>query len=903
MRWRVLFVLGLLLAPQLPRAQFNPGRSCFHTARNDTEENPDGRPYLQIGGMLSWVPEQPNTKNATLVFSESPNKDTITSPGASDFFFAYAAWSRHVNYKLGGLYNIHSSTTYLVNITICKDTGEFGTGSKYGLDSKDFYQVLGGCALEHIPGGRFDALLSPYGEDLTAAAADGLTDARNDDTSCPKPLMIVAGAAANMLLSGELAFFGFSPLAPASRWPAAAARAFFFNDSDVENTTQTLAVLYQHNPRELGSFEDSLLQGIGEYMPISCDGLDAPKDECADGFRDIGGLGDGDDGDGQFTGFCNETVRPDGTLPGLNPLIDESSRSDVVLEIGGCGAWGYGYCGGNYVYTPAHDLRTFCPQHRGNDHQPDEAVPSRRDLSMEVLFQHKLPNVRRSFASNKIAITADMDSLLTTCGLHRTDPNAEDGEFDGCSVDLMVGLGQDLQFKAFAAAFAVVSKEEGLGAPEAAVFVGGGVTTRTMVPEAEGLCGTVTWHPDMNFPGDPADKEKRYLGSSTDFVEYVQKSAANMDEMLGGGATKFFKQRMASAGGVSAAHAQASAGLVMLQMGLERAEDPKSPRSVADVIGGNLTSPGGKQKGLNADTFFGKLHPDSTGWNCRGGTLDGSNSCVGGVTVGVVQSIGGKLRLVGPSDLPHWSDGCERFSGPGPTNMAACKNSAPNCTWNGHNKHTTTPAGGMCRALRYPYPWVPPPPPPTPTPTPKPPTPPTPKPTPKPPAVSEGCDPNSCLNDENQTMRPCGPGEGPRSSGQRHLVCYSSSCFVGFWWRRPWVCGNDVNSVANVVCIAVGLAVAIWLFIKKCARRLGLARTEIEADPTDVLRLGMLGSMKLPDTNDVEQCATAARPPCYPHPTSLARGNSFGHSGAGLRVGAACRPRTCFSPVSGAGGS
>ena len=136
-----------------------------------------------------------------------------------------------------------------------------------------------------------------------------------------------------------------------------------------------------------------------------------------------------------------------------------------------------------------------------------------------------------------------------------------------------------------------------------------GLAPLRVVPCAEGWSGSVTWHPDMNFTAEEkVEPGNRYMGGSTEFAEIIRRQLRNnvrLAERMNLTEMQKFYQNRWDAFGVTDVHAEAAAGLVMLQLSLEKA----GRKNAADVAKAMAT--------IEFDTFFGKIQPDKDGWNLR----------------------------------------------------------------------------------------------------------------------------------------------------------------------------------------------------------------------------------------------------------------------------------------------
>ena len=134
-----------------------------------------------------------------------------------------------------------------------------------------------------------------------------------------------------------------------------------------------------------------------------------------------------------------------------------------------------------------------------------------------------------------------------------------------------------------------------------------GMAPLSVVPCAEGWSGSVTWHPDMQFAAEKGT-DNRYMGGSQEFAEIIRtrlKNNVRLAEKNGATEVQNFYQKRWDDFGVNDVHAEAAAGLVMLQIALEKA----GRKNAADVAKAMAT--------IEFDTFFGKIQPDKDGWNLR----------------------------------------------------------------------------------------------------------------------------------------------------------------------------------------------------------------------------------------------------------------------------------------------
>eukprot|EP01051_Picozoa_sp_SAG22_P018136 SAG22_NODE_2968_length_2039_cov_1.675662_2_plen_425_part_01 len=393
------------------------------------------------------------------------------------------------------------------------------------------------------------------------------------------------------------------------------------------------------------------------------------------------------DGEGYdpFETFCTD----------LQTRKEKQNKHDGSLaHIGGCGYWGMGHCEPiDIADADYHGLCRYCNHtfegldfepcpvedqqgHVVKNHDKDtcgqtKKLPcsgpgkapdpyNRSELDMQVLFSHATDSFRNIPVVDQQNLQLDMEKMFGKCAKANKKLKSDE---DGCWLDLLVGLGHDVQFEAFARAFSQANTQQSDddGVPSAAVYMSG----LSPAEYAVGWCGSVTWHPKMKFPAEQGAKPSkidteahRYMGGSSEFATFIR------DMMLKKGPT-YYKQRWKTYG-VTAAHAEAAAGLVMLQIALERSHGIDSETVAATM-----------RTGLNVDTFFGKISLEQTyggartggWWNTRGGQL----------TVGVVQNQPdylrnweqhwwdaddprGKhlspLRLVGPTSMARsvWSD-------------------------------------------------------------------------------------------------------------------------------------------------------------------------------------------------------------------------------------------------------
>jgi hypothetical protein len=252
------------------------------------------------------------------------------------------------------------------------------------------------------------------------------------------------------------------------------------------------------------------------------------------------------------------------------------------------------------------------------------------------------------------------------------DGNGDHKDDAGCLLDMIVAMADGQLFEHFAEAFAglIKDKDSDDKLPLSAVYMNSIFPTRNMLADTSkypyiGWCSSVTWHPDMGFPGNGT----RYLGSSQYFENFIKGFLAG--EKVTGPARQ--SDRVAAnetvigrpPGFEVTDHiAEAVAGLVALQMALETPGVTDKSRAGAKVLTQKL-------RALDADSFFGRLHFHKNGWNTRkAGPLEAdgfdyhpsANEYIylDGVTVGVVQiqEYGKPPRLIGPRSLPHWKDDC-----------------------------------------------------------------------------------------------------------------------------------------------------------------------------------------------------------------------------------------------------